>query len=74
MHLPNIDGSYRYNPIRLATEATCTSATIVSAMFFDKGLIGFDVAVVSSDRATGVAQTPKRGTQRHGNSRVALAA
>ena len=32
-------------------------------MLFDKGLIGFDVAVVSSDRATGVAQTPKRGKQ-----------
>ena len=32
-------------------------------MLFDKGLIGFDVAVVSSDRAPGVAQTPKRGKQ-----------
>jgi len=43
-------------------------------MFFDKGLIGFDVAVVSSYRATGVAQTPKTGLLRHGNERVALAA
>ena len=35
----------------------------LSEKLFDKGLIGFDVAVVSSDRATGVAQTPKRGKQ-----------
>ncbi len=49
-------------------------SVFLSGMFFDKGLIGFDVAVVSSDRATGVAQTPKRGTQRHGNSLGAFAA
>jgi len=47
---------------------------LISDVFFDKGLIGFDVAVYSSDRATGVAQTPKTGHLRHGNERVALAA
>ena len=41
-------------------------------MLFDKGLIGFDVAVVSSDRATGVAQTPKRGTQKDTATLVSL--